>query len=223
MQLQSATSEPEHEGMKTDFRCAMRNLAITSDTVTGEGPPVGVKAYRSNSDELSASKDEVRSLKKTLADLTSQIQELLKQHARNRGICIAQGVIPQGGDLFLPLRKREGFASCECHRGGSLSAEALLARRQIKTNYIAELTPRQREILDMVLAGLPSKKIAAHLCISQRTVENHRASIMKKTGSKSLSALIQLALFSSGSAADGDGQRPPNGLPLVVPPQSVSR
>lgn len=59
---------------------------------------------------------------------------------------------------------------------------------------LAGLTKRQREIMDMVLAGHPSKNIAADLGISQRTVENHRASIMKRTGSKSLPALARLAL-----------------------------
>ena len=210
MQLQSA-SEREFKSMKSEFQCAMRSLAITSDKAIGRRSPICARAYSSRNEELLASKDEVRSLKKTLAVLSGQIQELLKQHARNRGICRAQGIVPQGGDLFLPLGKWEPFASCGCHRGEPLSAEALLARRQIETNYIAELTPRQREILDMVLVGLPSKKIAAHLCISQRTVENHRASIMKKTGSKSLSALIRLALFSLGSATDGDGQARPSG------------
>jgi two-component system CheB/CheR fusion protein len=48
--------------------------------------------------------------------------------------------------------------------------------------------------MDLVLAGHPSKNIAADLGISQRTVENHRASIMKKTGSKSLPALARLAV-----------------------------
>jgi two-component system CheB/CheR fusion protein len=59
---------------------------------------------------------------------------------------------------------------------------------------IARLTARQREIMDMVLEGHPNKNIAADLGISQRTVENHRASIMKKTGAKSVPALARLAL-----------------------------
>ncbi|MFG1284968.1 chemotaxis protein CheB [Xanthobacter autotrophicus] len=59
---------------------------------------------------------------------------------------------------------------------------------------LASLTHRQRQILELVLAGHPSKNIAADLGISQRTVENHRAAIMKKTGAKSLPALARLAL-----------------------------
>lgn len=59
---------------------------------------------------------------------------------------------------------------------------------------LSSLTHRQREILDLVLAGHPSKNIAADLGISQRTVENHRAAIMKKTGAKSLPALARIAL-----------------------------
>ena len=54
--------------------------------------------------------------------------------------------------------------------------------------------PRQRQIMELMLAGHPSKNIAADLGLSQRTVENHRAAVMKKTGSHSLSALIRLAL-----------------------------
>ena len=62
---------------------------------------------------------------------------------------------------------------------------------------MAVLTARQRQILDLVLAGQPSKIIAADLGISQRTVDNHRAAIMRKTGSKSMPALVRTALAAS--------------------------
>jgi two-component system CheB/CheR fusion protein len=76
----------------------------------------------------------------------------------------------------------------------------LLAWREAAANHIATLTPRQRQIMDLVLAGHPSKNIAADLGISQRTVETHRASIMKKTGAKSLPALARLALAAEKGA-----------------------
>jgi len=69
---------------------------------------------------------------------------------------------------------------------------------------LAALTGRQRDVMAMVLAGHPSKNIAADLGISQRTVENHRAAIMHKTGTKSLPALARLAL----AAASGNRDRP---------------
>jgi two-component system CheB/CheR fusion protein len=66
--------------------------------------------------------------------------------------------------------------------------------RRTATGRLAVLTARQRQILALVLAGSPSKNIAADLGISQRTVENHRATIMRRTGAKSLPALARLAI-----------------------------
>jgi DNA-binding CsgD family transcriptional regulator len=63
------------------------------------------------------------------------------------------------------------------------------------------LTPRQRQVMELVLAGHPSKNIAADLHISQRTVENHRAAIMRRTGATSLPALARMAV---GSARSND-------------------
>ncbi|MFZ1109053.1 MAG: chemotaxis protein CheB [Rhodomicrobium sp.] len=77
------------------------------------------------------------------------------------------------------------------HSGGRPEQSA---DRKDAAAKIASLTSRQREILDMVLAGSPSKNIAHDLQISQRTVDNHRAAIMHKVGAKSLSALIRIAL-----------------------------
>jgi DNA-binding CsgD family transcriptional regulator len=77
----------------------------------------------------------------------------------------------------------------------------LLAARGGAADRVACLTPRQHQIMALVLAGHPSKNIAADLGISQRTVENHRAAIMKKTGSKSIPALARVALAAAWNGA----------------------
>ena len=56
------------------------------------------------------------------------------------------------------------------------------------------LTARQKQVMAGILDGLPNKVIAFELGISQRTVENHRAAIMKRTGAASVPALARLAV-----------------------------
>jgi two-component system CheB/CheR fusion protein len=79
--------------------------------------------------------------------------------------------------------------------GRSREGNAIDTIHGAAVDHLRSLTPRQRQIMDLVLAGQPSKNIAADLGISQRTVENHRAAIMHKTGSKSLAALARLAMI----------------------------
>jgi len=79
-------------------------------------------------------------------------------------------------------------------------AQALHTGSDVR-NRFACLTVRQREILERVVAGQPSKNIAADLGISRRTVESHRASIMQKTGATSIPALARLALLGAGIGA----------------------
>jgi two-component system CheB/CheR fusion protein len=62
--------------------------------------------------------------------------------------------------------------------------------------------------MDRILAGQLNKNIAMDLGISQRTVENHRASIMQKTGAKSLPALARLAL-AAGETDTGETSSKP--------------
>jgi two-component system CheB/CheR fusion protein len=89
----------------------------------------------------------------------------------------------------------------------------LAVQQEVAATRLAGLTARQRQIMELVLAGHPSKNIAADLGISQRTVENHRAAVMKKTGSHSLSALIRLALAAGpGTRRDLSGDRERGGV-----------
>ncbi len=59
---------------------------------------------------------------------------------------------------------------------------------------VETLTPREREVMDLVVAGHPNKVVAHRLGIAIRTVEIHRAHVMEKTGARNLSELIRLAL-----------------------------
>jgi RNA polymerase sigma factor (sigma-70 family) len=62
------------------------------------------------------------------------------------------------------------------------------------TSRIDSLTPRETEVMDLVVAGKPNKNIARALGISQRTVEIHRSRVMEKMQVRSVSKLVQLVM-----------------------------
>jgi two-component system CheB/CheR fusion protein len=109
---------------------------------------------------------------------------------------IAVQAMKAGASDFIekPIGRRELLDSIARALEQSRDSNKLAEWQESAAKHISALTPRQRQIMDLVLAGHPSKNIAADLGISQRTVENHRASIMTRTGTKSLPALARLAL-----------------------------
>jgi two-component system CheB/CheR fusion protein len=111
-------------------------------------------------------------------------------------IAIAVEAMKAGAIDFIekPFERTDMLDSVTRALEHSRDANKLKVWKQHASDQIADLTPRQHQIMDMVLAGHPSKNIAADLGISQRTVENHRAEIMKRTESKSIPALARLAL-----------------------------
>jgi two-component system response regulator FixJ len=60
---------------------------------------------------------------------------------------------------------------------------------------VASLSPREREVLDGLLAGRPNKLIAYDLGISVRTVEVHRARMMERLGMRQLAEVIRLGVM----------------------------
>jgi FixJ family two-component response regulator len=76
-------------------------------------------------------------------------------------------------------------------------ASSAVGRRDPLSARFAGLTSRERQVLELVVKGHSNKEIAKFLGIGQRTVETHRAGVMKKIGARSLPELIRLAIVGS--------------------------
>lgn len=57
-----------------------------------------------------------------------------------------------------------------------------------------EMTPREREVLQMLAEGLTAKQIASRLHLSVKTVETHRRQVMEKAGANSVAELVRYAI-----------------------------
>ncbi len=73
------------------------------------------------------------------------------------------------------------------------AARARAAGQAAAAARLARLSSREREVLESVLAGLRNKQIALRLGIAERTVEDHRANIMRVLGVMSVPELVRLA------------------------------
>jgi FixJ family two-component response regulator len=71
--------------------------------------------------------------------------------------------------------------------------EALEHRHKI-INKLASLTPREKQVMEMMVDGKANKVIAIDLSISQRTVEIHRSRVMEKMATNSLAHLVKMVV-----------------------------
>ena len=78
----------------------------------------------------------------------------------------------------------------------SAAVQEVLAKvvRTGGTRPLEKLTPREKEVLVGIARGLTSKEIGAQFTISSRTVETHRAALMRKLDVRSIALLTQLAI-----------------------------
>jgi len=69
---------------------------------------------------------------------------------------------------------------------------------------LAQLTPREHEVMEMVTDGKSNKDIAHTLGVSAKTVEAHRARVMEKMSARSLADLVKMAVTANMSSSDED-------------------
>jgi two-component system response regulator FixJ len=133
----------------------------------------------------------------------------LQGHLIERTLNFPMIVITGHGDVRLAVRAMKAGAVDFIEKPFTaeailVSLQAALARLETPNEEdpavaaaeakLALLSPREREVLAGLVAGLPNKSIAYDLAISPRTVEIHRARVMDKMGARSLSQLVRLAL-----------------------------
>ena len=109
----------------------------------------------------------------------------------------------------------------------ALEADGQRRRRRSILTFLQErhekLTPREREVFQLVVDGAPNRKIASTMDLSQKTVEVHRAHMMSKMSAGSLPGLVRMAVALESAAGldpletvpikTGDRNSPlPNGL-----------
>lgn len=87
------------------------------------------------------------------------------------------------------LEKIKSALALDAEQRDSLTEKNEIIRR------LEELTPREKEIMDMMIEGHANKVIAIDLDISQRTVEIHRSRVMHKMGTHSLAHLVRMVLM----------------------------
>ena len=82
--------------------------------------------------------------------------------------------------------------------------DTLLANsRKVRRSYekaLAELTPRERQVMDLAVVGLANKQVGMKLSISERTVEIHRSRVMKKMLVDSFADLVSRHTFFTHAA-----------------------
>ena len=104
-----------------------------------------------------------------------------------------------GAMAFLekPVQYGDLVANIERALNLTRNSTELSSLREAAAKRMAGLTLRERQVVEMVVEGNPNKQIAYVLGISQRTVETHRATAMRKVGVRTLSELIHLTMAGS--------------------------
>ena len=95
--------------------------------------------------------------------------------------------------LTKPLREADLMRAINAAIAQDRDAKRKRAELAELNQRLSSLTPREREVLPLVVSGLLNKQAAAELCISEITIQIHRGKIMQKMGAGSFAELVRMA------------------------------
>lgn len=98
-------------------------------------------------------------------------------------------------ELIMGIKKIYNGQKYFCQSVSQILINRLLdTKNTAGKTLLPTLTFREKEVLEQVVAGLGNREIGDKLCISTRTVENHRANILRKFGLKNTVELVKFAI-----------------------------
>jgi two-component system response regulator FixJ len=111
-------------------------------------------------------------------------------------VAMAVEAMQHGAFDFLqkPFRDQELLDRVQRALARDRANRAQLRGHEEIRQRLGSITPRERDVLELVVGGAANKAIAYELGISQRTVEIHRARVMEKMNAASLAHLVQMTL-----------------------------
>ena len=114
-------------------------------------------------------------------------------------IPLAVTAIQRGAAEFLtkPFEEGELLEKIEAAVSQSRRIRTALLEQEALDKRMNELTPRERDVLNLIVKGRSNKQVASELAISPRTVEIHRARVMEKTEADSVASLVRMVTFLS--------------------------
>ncbi len=95
--------------------------------------------------------------------------------------------------LTKPVKSRELLAAIALASEKETKVRELRSELAFVNDLVEKLTPREKEVLSDVIAGLLNKQIAAHLGIAEKTVKLHRGRVMQKMGVRTVADLVRIA------------------------------
>jgi FixJ family two-component response regulator len=116
--------------------------------------------------------------------------------------------------LIKPLEARQLFAAVHTALKSNWSQRNERAQLEILKSRLEGLSPREKQVLPLLLAGLRNKQAASHLGISEVTVQIHRGQIMRKMRAQSFAELVKMGqALGVGSRARARGDHWNDRLP----------
>ncbi len=174
----------------------MAEASTVAEAVAIEGDPDVVVADLMLPDErgvevvrrLKERHDKAAILVLTMVDNPTDVQQCLAAGAR--GYLLKETA---GSELVDAVRKVAGGEDYLQPSLGAALAKWKESPGRVRARAVDDLTPREREVLRLIALGHTNSEIASMLYVSVRTVENHRAGVMRKLGLRTRAELVRHA------------------------------